>query len=116
PLSPSITGVPRMTNICDELNSQRNPFVGRRARDQMRRATKAEVRLDEGKPAVASPARQAAHSSGGAWHQSRGCRLSLRSPALRIRGRTYCPRAPKALLSGKYRISLDEARMLQMTF
>ena len=67
-----------MLNIWYELNSQRNPFVGRRAaaagrscrslpgcgrhphqresaRDQMRRATKAEARLDEGKPAVATP-------------------------------------------------------------
>jgi hypothetical protein len=48
---------------------RRRPHQRERARDQMRRATKAEARLDEGKPAVASLARQATHSSGGAWHR-----------------------------------------------
>jgi hypothetical protein len=33
------------------------------------RITMGEVRLDEGKPVVATPARQATHSSDGAWHQ-----------------------------------------------
>jgi hypothetical protein len=33
------------------------------------RITMGEARLDEGKPAVVTPARQATHSSGGAWHQ-----------------------------------------------
>jgi hypothetical protein len=75
------------------------PHQRERVQDQMRRRLK--CAFDEGKPAVATAARQATHSTGAAWHRYRGCRLSLHSPGSSHTWSRVLSEGTKALLSGK---------------
>ena len=63
-----------------------------------------EVHLDEGKPAVATLRGRLiiALATPGSVSRDVGCVCV--HPVLCIRGRTYCPKAPTALISGKYRL------------